>query len=88
MELSIIYDKLRFEEKALYDDAVKKGVNTRLLDAKSVSISTEFNDNPYFGDIFLQRCISHFRGLYITSCLEFLGYPVQQIWRSEICEIN
>jgi [lysine-biosynthesis-protein LysW]--L-2-aminoadipate ligase len=86
MELSIIYDKLRFEEKALYDDAVKKGVNTRLLDAKSVSISTEFNDNQYFGDIFLQRCISHFRGLYITSCLEFLGYPVINKYEvSEIC---
>ena len=86
MELSIIYDKLRFEEKALYDDAVKKGVNTRLLDAKSVSISTEFNDNPYFGDIFLQRCISHFRGLYITSCVEFLGYPVINKYEvSEIC---
>ena len=86
MQLSIIYDKLRFEEKALYDDAVKKGVNTRLLDAKSVSISTEFNDNQYFGDIFLQRCISHFRGLYITSCLEFLGYPVINKYEvSEIC---
>ena len=86
MELSIIYDKLRFEEKALYDDAVKKGVNTKLLDAKSVSISTEFNDNQYFGDIFLQRCISHFRGLYITSCLEFLGYPVINKYEvSEIC---
>ena len=40
MELSIIYDKLRFEEKELYDKANKKGITTHLIDAKPVSFST------------------------------------------------
>lgn len=86
MELSILYDKLRFEEKALYDDAIKKGIKTKLVDAKAISISTEIQDNEYLGDIFLQRCLSHFRGLYLTSCLEFLGYPVTNTYEvTEIC---
>lgn len=86
MELSILYDKLRFEEKTLYDNAIKKGINTRLVDAKTISISTDINGNDFLGDIFLQRCLSHFRGLYLTSCLEFLGYPVTNTYQvTEIC---
>ncbi|MFB5599007.1 MAG: lysine biosynthesis protein LysX [Nitrososphaeraceae archaeon] len=86
MELSIIYDKLRFEEKKLYDDAIKKGIKTRLVDAKSISISTEINNNEYLGDVFFQRCLSHFRGLYITSCIEFLGYPIINTYEvTDIC---
>jgi [lysine-biosynthesis-protein LysW]---L-2-aminoadipate ligase len=77
MELSIIYDKLRFEEKELYDKATNKGITTHLIDAKPISFSTDVNQNNTInGDIFLQRCLSHYRGLYITYCLEFLRHKV------------
>ena len=87
MELSIIYDKLRFEEKELYDKATNRGITTHLIDAKPISFSTEINqNNPIKGDIFLQRCLSHYRGLYITYCLEFLRYKVINNYDvNEIC---
>ena len=77
MELSIIYDKLRFEEKDLHEKAINKGVVTHLIDAKPLTFSTDTNRSSHFSsDVFLQRCISHFRGLYITSCLEYLNHLV------------
>src|ERR687890_1888306 len=87
MELSIIYDKLRFEEKELYDKATNRGITTHLIDAKPISFSTEINQtNPIKGDIFLQRCLSHYRGLYITDCLEFLRHKVINNYDvNEIC---
>jgi [lysine-biosynthesis-protein LysW]--L-2-aminoadipate ligase len=87
MELTIIYDKLRFEEKELYDKAINKGINTHLIDAKPISFSTDINQSDSIkGDIFLQRCLSHFRGLYITSCLEYLDYQVINKYDvNEIC---
>lgn len=87
MELSIIYDKLRFEEKELHDKAVKKGIITHLINAKPISFSTDISQSNFIkGDIFLQRCLSHFRGLYITSCLEYLNYQVINKYDvNEIC---
>src|ERR671932_507294 len=68
---------MRFEEKALYQKAKKKGINTQIIDGKTISINTESEKTSLgLGDVVLQRSISHFRGLYITSCLEFLGFIV------------
>jgi [lysine-biosynthesis-protein LysW]--L-2-aminoadipate ligase len=86
-ELCIIYDKIRFEEKELYDKASKRGLNTRLIDAKSISIGTNNKKDDFdLGDIVLQRSISHYRGLYLTACLEFLGFlAINSFKVGEIC---
>ena len=48
-----------------------------LVDAKSIKFDTGSQPSDFnFGDIILQRCISYFRGLHFTACLEFLDYPV------------
>lgn len=87
VDICIIFDKLRFEEKTLYDKAIKRGIRTQLIDAKNMTISTTSKkDELGFGDIVLQRSISHFRGLYITACLEFLGFKVINDFNvSQIC---
>jgi [lysine-biosynthesis-protein LysW]---L-2-aminoadipate ligase len=87
VEICIIYDKLRFEERALYDKAIKKGLNAQTIDAKNITLSTSSKKSDLqIGDIVLQRSISHFRGLYLTACLEFLGYNVINNFRvGEIC---
>jgi [lysine-biosynthesis-protein LysW]---L-2-aminoadipate ligase len=87
VDICIIYDKLRFEEKALYEKAIKKGLGARTIDAKSITISTSSKKTDLqFGDVVLQRSISHFRGLYLTACLEFLGFKVINDFRvGEIC---
>lgn len=77
VEISIIYDKVRFEEKALYEKAQKKGLKAKVVDGKTISVTTESKaGNLELGDVILQRSVSHYRGLYMTACLEFLGYPV------------
>jgi [lysine-biosynthesis-protein LysW]--L-2-aminoadipate ligase len=77
VEVTIIYDKVRFEEKALYEKAQEKGVKAKIVDGKTVSINTEGKKKDLdFGDVIMQRSVSHYRGLYLTACLEFLGFPV------------
>ncbi|MGI8833896.1 MAG: lysine biosynthesis protein LysX [Nitrososphaeraceae archaeon] len=87
VDICIIYDKLRFEEKALYEKAIKKGLGARPIDAQNITISTSSKKTDLqFGDVVLQRSISHFRGLYLTACLEFLGFKVINDFRvGEIC---
>ena len=41
VDICIIYDKLRFEEKALYNKAIQKGLKARTIDAKNISICTD-----------------------------------------------
>jgi [lysine-biosynthesis-protein LysW]--L-2-aminoadipate ligase len=77
VEVCVIYDKIRFEEKALYDKAKKKGLRAQIIDAKTITINTETKRKALqLGDVILQRSISHFRGLYLTACLEYLGFLV------------
>lgn len=76
-ELCVIYDKVRFEEKALYDKALEKGLKAQLVDAKSIIVGTDSRPGELsLGDVVMQRSVSHYRGLYLTACLEFLDYPV------------
>lgn len=77
VEVCVVYDKVRFEEKALYDTAKKKGLKAQIIDAKKITINNASKTKTLqFGDVVLQRCISHFRGLYLTACLEFMGFMV------------
>jgi [lysine-biosynthesis-protein LysW]---L-2-aminoadipate ligase len=87
VELCVLYDKVRFEEKSIYDKALKKGIKARMTDAKSITISTASKRKELaLGDVILQRSISHFRGLYLTACIEFLGFSVINKFKvGEIC---
>lgn len=87
VELSIIYDKVRFEEKALYEKAQSKGVKSKIVDAKTISISTDSKKKDFaFGDVIMQRSVSHYRGLYLTACLEHLGFNVTNKFKvAETC---
>jgi [lysine-biosynthesis-protein LysW]--L-2-aminoadipate ligase len=87
IKICIIYDKLRFEEKKIYSDIQKKGLDATLLDGKSLTFDTESSkSDPRFGDIVLQRVISHNRGLHLTYCLEQIDLPVVNSFSvSEIC---
>ena len=77
VKVCVLYDKVRFEEKALYDTAKKKGIKAQIIDAKTITVNNESQRKTLeLGDVVLQRCISHFRGLYLAACLEFLGFIV------------
>jgi len=76
-KICIVFDRLRSEEKMLEKQAIELGHDTTMLDAKITQFNTGSQKNDYdFGDVVLERCISYFRGLHFTACLEFLDVPV------------
>ena len=76
-KISIVFDRLRTEEKMLQKEAAELGHDTSLIDAKTTQINTSSQMQDFnFGNIVLERCVSYYRGLYFTACLEFLDVPV------------
>lgn len=76
-KLRIVFDRVRSEEKMLEEKAVELGHDTKMIDVKITQISTESKRSDFdFGDVVLERCVSYFRGLHFTACLEFLDVPV------------
>ena len=61
----------------LQKEAEEFGHETSLIDAKTTQINTDSQIQDFnFGNIVLERCVSYYRGLYFTACLEFLDVPV------------
>ncbi len=87
VKLNILYDHMRWEEKALYAACEKRGIDFSMLDAEKLFLDLTSKDIPKdLGDIVLQRCVSYFRGLHATAALESYGTRVINSYRtSEIC---
>ena len=74
--LIILYDVIRWEEKALYEAAVKKGIKVQNLDCKNIGIDLNDKNSRYSGEIVLQRSVSYFKNVHSTAALEGLGAQV------------
>jgi len=73
----ILFDRVRLEEKMLQEKASELGHDAKMIDAKITQVNTESKKSDFdFGDVVLERCVSYFRGLHFTACLEFLDVPV------------
>lgn len=86
--LTILYDNIRWEEKALFEAAKKRGINVTMLDCKTLSLKLESrNDDDILSNgTVIQRCVSYFRSIHSTSMLEGLGYRVINSFEtSNIC---
>ena len=76
-KICIVFDRLRTEEKMLQKEASNLGHDALMLDAKITQINTDSKKEDYdLGDVVLERCVSYFRGLHLTSSLEFMNIPV------------
>src|SRR5208283_1469614 len=87
MKLSITFDRLRWEEKWLVQEAEKLGCTTELIDVKNLFFDVTGKDAKNgFGDVVLQRCISYYRSLFLTKILENFGIRVINTSKvSEVC---
>ncbi len=87
--IGIVYDRIRWEEKALLRASKKMGLDVKLVDSKNIRLNMlEKTDKlrEMFGDPVIQRCISYFRGLHITAILENAGLKVINTFNvSSIC---
>ena len=75
MKVSITFDRLRWEEKALREAAEAAGLEAALVDSKGLTFEVP-KGRPELGDIVLQRCISHYRSSTLTLMLEGAGLKV------------
>jgi len=86
LRLSITFDRLRWEEKALKDEAESLGLQTTLVDAKGLIFDISQRSGGEFGDVVLQRCISHYRSLFLARMLEGHGHRVVNRFSvAEVC---
>ena len=74
--LIILYDNIRWEEKALYEAAKKKGVEVENVDCKNLVVNLNNGKSKYNGRVVLQRCVSYFKNVHSTAALEGLGAHV------------
>ena len=75
MKVSITFDRLRWEEKALNDAAQAEGLQASLVDVKGLVFEVP-KKHPELGDVVLNRCISHYRSLLLSQTLEGAGVHV------------
>jgi [lysine-biosynthesis-protein LysW]--L-2-aminoadipate ligase len=72
--LSILYDTIRWEEKALFDAGKKKDINIKMVDCKNLFLNLDKSKDSF--EAVLQRCVSYYRSLHSTAALEGKGVNV------------
>ena len=73
-EITVLYDTIRWEEKALLEAGKKKNTNLQMLDCKKLSLDLDKKPDDY--GMVLQRCVSYYRNLHSTAGLEGMGVNV------------
>ena len=71
--ISLIYDRVRWEEKEIFNAFEEKNIPFSKHDAKTLVLRSDDSTESIqssFGDSVIQRCISHYRGMLIAHYLE------------------
>ena len=74
--LILLYDTIRWEEKAIYEAAKKKGIEIKKIDCKDLVLDLNKQHSEYNSQTIIQRCVSYFKSLHSTAALEGLGAKV------------
>jgi [lysine-biosynthesis-protein LysW]--L-2-aminoadipate ligase len=74
--LILLYDSIRWEEKALYEAGIKKGVKIENVDCKNLAVNLNDKNSEYQGQVVLQRSVSYFKSVHSTAALQGLGARV------------
>lgn len=72
-KITVLYDTIRPEEKALTEAAAKKGIDLQMVDCKGLILDI---DKKSSYSTVLQRCVSYYRNLHSTAALEGMGAHV------------
>ena len=73
-EITVLYDTIRWEEKALLEAGKKKNIDLQMVDCKKLSLDLD-SQKPNFGTV-IQRCVSYYRNIHSTAALEGMGVNV------------
>lgn len=80
-KISMVYDLVRLEEKAIIEAAKKRSdrIEFKIFDSKDLSfdlVRGSLEAREKFGDVVLQRCAAYFRNVHLTGVLESFGIKV------------
>jgi [lysine-biosynthesis-protein LysW]--L-2-aminoadipate ligase len=88
-EIGILYDRIRWEEKALIKASKKLGFTPKPVNSKEIYVDTLEGVEKLrgkFGQLVIQRCVSYFRGLHMSAALENAGLSVTNPFNvSSVC---
>ncbi|MCH8975522.1 MAG: lysine biosynthesis protein LysX [Thaumarchaeota archaeon] len=73
-DITVLYDTIRWEEKALLEAGKKKNINIQMIDCKKLFLDLDKEKDGY-GTV-LQRCVSYYRNVHSTAALEGMGVDV------------
>jgi [lysine-biosynthesis-protein LysW]--L-2-aminoadipate ligase len=73
---TLLYDTIRWEEKAIEGAARKKDVAVSLVDAKGLTLDLNSKATGIRDEVVLQRTVSYFRNVHSTAALERAGHRV------------
>lgn len=76
VEVGIVYDTIRLEEKMLLKEATSAGVLAKPINVKDLRLPTRAPPAQLSSDVYLQRCVSYFRTLHVANALESYGFRV------------
>lgn len=74
--LILLYDNIRWEEKALYEAGRKRGVEIENVNCKNLAVNLNDKNSKYREQVVLQRSISYFKSVHSTAVLQGLGARV------------
>jgi [lysine-biosynthesis-protein LysW]--L-2-aminoadipate ligase len=82
--ITLFYDRVRWEEKQIHDRASERGITLDLVDVRELLYSIPRERDP--PNVALQRCVSHTRGIRAAQYFEMGGSTIINSSRaSEIC---
>lgn len=73
-KITVLYDTIRWEEKALLESGQKNGLDIQMVDCKKLALDLDANTEDY-GTV-VQRCVSYYRNIHSTAALEGMGVDV------------
>ncbi|MDA4135769.1 MAG: lysine biosynthesis protein LysX [Thaumarchaeota archaeon] len=79
---TILYDMIRWEEKAIAEAAKRKGADVHLVDAREMALDVTSKSSGIADHVILERCVSHYRNIHATAALESLGHRVVNDFRT------
>jgi [lysine-biosynthesis-protein LysW]--L-2-aminoadipate ligase len=71
--ITVLYDTIRLEEKALVEASDKSGIKIEMVDCKNLVLDIDKKTEYH---TVLQRCVSYYRNLHSTAALEGMGANV------------
>ncbi len=75
MKVGVLYSRVRVEEKMLFDELDRRGVDYDKIDDREAIFDLDDPRNWGQYDVILERCINHSRALYALKILNDWGIP-------------